>query len=48
MEYAIVRVGGDHYVIGHDLVETVAAKLGWTDHEVLFVELGASFEYLQV
>lgn len=43
--YAIVRVGGDHYVIAEELVAKVAEALGWTDHEVVLVELGQSFEF---
>ncbi|MHB8636944.1 MAG: isoleucine--tRNA ligase [Fimbriimonadaceae bacterium] len=44
-EYAIVRVGEDHYVVAGELVERLAKELGWTGHEILFVELGTSFEY---
>ena len=44
-EYAIVRVGGDHYVIANELVDRVAEALGWKEHETLYIELGASFEY---
>lgn len=44
-EYAIVRVGTDHYVIANELVDKVAEALGWTDHETVMVELGTSFEY---
>jgi isoleucyl-tRNA synthetase len=44
VEYAVVRVGGDHYLIANELVNTVAAALEWGDFEVLYVDLGASFE----
>lgn len=38
-EYAIVRVGDDHYVIANELVEKVAEALSWGEHEVVYVEL---------
>src|SRR5579862_6135112 len=44
VEYAVVRVGADHYLIANQLVPQVADELGWTDYEVLYVDLGASFE----
>lgn len=44
VEYAVVRVGEDHYLIANVLVPNVAEALGWTDFEVLYVDLGASFE----
>ncbi len=44
VEYAVVRVGQDHYLIANDLVPRVAEALGWSDYEVLYVDLGASFE----
>jgi len=33
-----------HYLIANELVGKVAAELGWTDYEILYVDLGASFE----
>ena len=44
-EYAIVRVGSDHYVIANELVGKVADALGWSEHETLYIELGTSFEF---
>lgn len=35
LEYAVVKVGEDHYVILDALVEKVAGVLGWTDYSVL-------------
>lgn len=42
--YAIVKVGENHYLIAEELVEQVAAKLGWDSYEIVVRELGASFE----
>lgn len=39
-EYAVVRVGGKHYLLGAALVDSVAAKVGWSDPEVVFVLTG--------
>ncbi|MFI5385608.1 MAG: isoleucine--tRNA ligase [Fimbriimonadales bacterium] len=33
-----------HYLIANELVQRVAGELGWSDYEVLYVDLGASFE----
>ncbi len=33
--YAVVKVGGDHYVLLEDLVSKVAEKVGWTGYEVV-------------
>lgn len=35
LEYSVVRVGSDHYVLLGELVEKTAAKVGWTDYEVV-------------
>jgi isoleucyl-tRNA synthetase len=43
--YAVVRVGGDHYVIAKDLVEKVGATLGWTNAEIVAEHPGKTFEH---
>jgi isoleucyl-tRNA synthetase len=43
-EYAIVRVGDEHFFVGASLVERLAQELGWKEHEILAIELGASLE----
>lgn len=35
MEYAIVKVGAEHYLILDALVEKTAAAVGWTDYQVV-------------
>ena len=35
LEYAVLRVGAEHYVLLGDLVEKTAAKLGWSEYEVV-------------
>jgi isoleucyl-tRNA synthetase len=46
-EYAVVRVGGDHYVIAAGLVESVAAKLGWSEFEVVAKMDGITFDHME-
>jgi isoleucyl-tRNA synthetase len=44
VEYAVVKVGDVHYLVGAPLVETLAAKLDWADHEVKETLLGVNME----
>lgn len=44
LEYAVVKVGDDHYVLLKDLVERVAGEVGWTSYEIVRVLLGCSFD----
>lgn len=44
VEYAIVRVGTEAFVVAAALVERLAADLGWVSHSVDRVVLGVSFE----
>ncbi|HLK15180.1 MAG TPA: isoleucine--tRNA ligase [Fimbriimonadaceae bacterium] len=44
-EYAVVKVGDDHYIIANELVGNVAEALGWTGHKIVKVYSGAEFEY---
>ncbi len=44
LEYAVVRVGEEHYLVLASLVEKLAATLGWGEYEVVLRELGISFE----
>lgn len=44
VEYEVVRVGADHYLLAKDLVPRVAEELGWTDYEPLYIYMGAAFE----
>lgn len=44
LEYVIVEVGDEHYVLLGDLVEATAQKVGWTDYRVVETLLGVSFE----
>lgn len=43
-DYAIVRVGDVHYLVLAELVPKLAETLGWTEYEILYTELGMSFE----
>lgn len=43
-EYSVVRVGADHYVIAQDLIEKVAAELGWSGYLVEKTLLGINLE----
>jgi isoleucyl-tRNA synthetase len=46
LDYAVVRVGGDHYLLLEALVPKVAEILGWSDYEmVISGMLGASMEH---
>lgn len=44
LEYAVVRVGVDHYVVLNERVEATMAACGFEGYEVVEVLLGASFE----
>jgi isoleucyl-tRNA synthetase len=35
-DYAVVRAGGKHYLVGSALVDDVATKVGWDDPKVVF------------
>lgn len=43
-EYAVVSVGDAHYVVLNDLVEKLAAALGWAEHKVVRTVQGAEIE----
>lgn len=43
-EYAVVSLGEAHYVVLSDLVEKLAAALGWTGHKVVRTVQGAEIE----
>ncbi len=44
LEYSLVKVGVDHYLLLDALVEKVAGELGWEGYEKVETLLGASFE----
>ena len=44
MVYAVVRVGGAHFVVARDLVERLAPLFGWSEYEVVAEVPGAAFE----
>jgi isoleucyl-tRNA synthetase len=44
IEYAIVKVGEDHYLIADALLPRVAEALGWTEYEVKEKLLGVNME----
>lgn len=46
-DYAIVKVGGDHYVLLKDLVEKVATKVGWTGYEIVAEMDGINFDHVK-
>ncbi|RLL45251.1 isoleucine--tRNA ligase [Oceanobacillus piezotolerans] len=35
LDYDVARVGEDNFVVAHELLETVAAELGWENYEVV-------------
>lgn len=35
VDYSVVRVNGDRYVVAHELVEPVAEKLDWENYEIV-------------
>lgn len=43
-EYAVVRVGDQHYLVGAALLEKFAEKLGWTEYDVVQRLDGINFE----
>jgi isoleucyl-tRNA synthetase len=45
--YAIVKVGGDHYVLLKELVEKVAQAVGWTSYEVVGEMDGINFDHVK-
>lgn len=45
LDYVVIRVGSDHYVIQKDLSEKVLGILGFSEYEVVKTFLGATFEY---
>ncbi len=47
LEYAFVRVGDVHYLLLSDLVEKTAAKVGWSDYEVVERMDGISFDGME-
>ena len=47
LTYSILRVGSDHYVILKDLVEQVAAKVGWTSYESVAEMDGINFDLVK-
>ncbi len=44
LEYSVVRVGADHYLLLSDLVERTAQKLGWSDYDVVMRFDGITLE----
>ncbi len=44
IEYAIVRAGGDRYVVARALVEKLSSELEWANAQIERTVLGASFE----
>lgn len=45
LDYVVVKVGGENYVLLKALLEKTAEKLGWTDYTIEKELLGASFEH---
>lgn len=45
LDYAIVKVGEDHYLIVSALVARVAEKLGWTEFEIVATREGINFDH---
>lgn len=45
LDYSVVRVDGNYYVMLSALVEKVAEKIGWGEYEVVGEFLGATFEH---
>lgn len=43
-EYDVLKVGGDHYIVLHQLVEHVAEKCGWTSHNLVGSFTGAEID----
>jgi isoleucyl-tRNA synthetase len=46
-DYAIAKVGNEHYVVLKDLLEKVAEKVGWTNYEVVEVLDGINFDHVK-
>ena len=44
LEYSLIKVGSDNYLILKDLVSRVAENLGWTDYEQVAEFQGINFE----
>lgn len=42
--YALVKVGNDHYLTFEGLIEKTAASCGWEAHEVVLILLGAQLQ----
>jgi isoleucyl-tRNA synthetase len=45
--YSIVKVGNEHYVVLKDLLEKVAAKVGWGDYQEVFELDGINFDHVK-
>ncbi|GLY10559.1 isoleucine--tRNA ligase [Pseudobacillus badius] len=46
LKYAVVKAGGEQYVVVEDLVEEVAAKVGWESPEIVKTVKGEELEYI--
>ncbi|KIL73495.1 isoleucine--tRNA ligase [Bacillus badius] len=46
LKYAVVKAGGEQYVVVEDLVEEVAAKVGWASPEIVKTVKGEELEYI--
>ncbi|MCL2030197.1 MAG: isoleucine--tRNA ligase [Oscillospiraceae bacterium] len=46
LEYALVRAGGERFILASERLSAVAAAAGWADYEVLRVFKGHELEYM--
>jgi len=47
LEYVVVKVGDEHYVLLGDLLEKTAGKVGWTDYEIVERMDGISLDLIE-
>ncbi len=47
LEYAVVKVGGDHYLVLESLVAKLAEELGWKDHVIVEKLDGINMDHMK-